>query len=366
MIHPDPIIRRIHACMLAAVPPFLWGGPGTGKTARVFAYGTMTSRHVERWLLSRCEPIDLRPRVYREGRVIVTDAPEVERVGERRGVLFFDELNLATRETEGAALNLLDSPPAGVFAIAAGNPPAQGQAARHLGAPAANRFCHLDVEGDSRAFASGLTGGWGVAPLETAAQDAVSDAHLAAARILVATFVRRQPAKLTDLPKNPASAGRAWASPRTWEFTARLVAVSRALRLDEEDVAALVGGCIGEGIGGEFAAFVDARDLPDPEELLRDPASFAPPARVDRVIAACAGVVAAVDRDLTSDRWKSAWKLSQVILDAGQPDAAMVLADMLTTDIYSAKAAALLDERKIVKPATLMPTRIAAMIAGTR
>ena len=79
MSHSDPILRRVHACVLARVPVCLWGEPGTGKTERVKSYAKARSLHLERWLLSRCEPIDIRPRIYHEGRVIVGEAPEVER-----------------------------------------------------------------------------------------------------------------------------------------------------------------------------------------------------------------------------------------------------------------------------------------------
>ena len=31
---PDPILRRMHACVLALIPAFFWSDPGAGKTAR--------------------------------------------------------------------------------------------------------------------------------------------------------------------------------------------------------------------------------------------------------------------------------------------------------------------------------------------
>ena len=368
MIHSDPIIRRIHACALAQVPPFLWGAPGAGKTARVFAYGKMRSLHVERWLLSRCEPIDLKPRIYHEGRMIVADPPEVERVRETGGVLFFDELNLASRETEGAALNLQDNPPPGVFVVAAGNPPSRGQAARHLGAPAANRFCHLTVEGDPRAWASAQANGWPIEPLETLALEA-SDAYAKAKNeisTLVAAFIRHQPQKLESKPETPAEAGGAWASPRTWEYCSRLLAAARALGLDEEDMMALAGGCVGPGLGSEIVAFADAKDLPDPEALLANPKNYAPPDRIDRVIATCAGVAACVERDFTDARWKAAWQLCTTIADSSAVDAAIVLCDMLFTDLYAKVPRATLDAKSITNPRSLMPKKIVPLLTGVK
>jgi hypothetical protein len=367
-LHPDPIIRRIHACVLAGVPPFLWGTPGTGKTARVFSYETMTSRHVERWLLSRVEPIDIKPRVYHDGKAVVCDAPEVERVASTRGILFFDELNLSTRETEGAALNLMDHPPSGVSIIAAGNPPSRGQAARYLGAPAANRFCHLTVESDPKAWAAGMMSGWTVEPLETlAVEREVLDAAQRKMAALVATYIRHQPGDLEAKPETTAEAGGAWASSRTWDFVSRLLAVSSVLGLPEEDVQALTCGCVGPGPGLKIAAWVDARDLPDPEALLADPTSYKPPVdRIDRILATCSAVFAAVDRELTADRWKAAWKLDNVICDAGVADGAMMFADMLQSDVFLKRARTGSLPKEIVSAAALMPKRIASMLVGVK
>src|SRR5271166_6431142 len=108
LMHSDPIIRRMHACVLSRVPVILWGPPGSGKTARVRQYAAARSLHLERWLLSRCEPIDLKPRIYFEGKTIACRPPELERAANATAaLLFLDELNRAARETEGAALDVI-------------------------------------------------------------------------------------------------------------------------------------------------------------------------------------------------------------------------------------------------------------------
>jgi MoxR-like ATPase len=361
----DPIIRRIHACVLASVPVCLWGPPGSGKTARVKAYALARKSHLERWLLSRCEPIDLKPRVYDGGRVIVADPPEIVRLQEAGGgILFVDELNRSARETEGAALDRIDSPPPGVAVIAACNPPTRGQAARSLESAAANRFCHLDVDVNQEAFADALISGWGLAPADmTVPSDDAIDAESAKATAIMSAFIRRAVKKLEDEPENPVQAGRAWPSPRTWDYALRLYSTGRALGLDVEDTTALLGGAVGNGAAVEFLSFAaDMVGLPDPEAWLKDPKSWHPPkGRVDKTIAAVTMVAGALARNRTQDRWKQTWAIVQACVDADQTDAGMVMGTMLMNDYTSQGKAA-----GMPFPAKWMPSRIAALIGKAK
>ena len=123
------------------------------------------------------------------------------------------------------------------------------------------------------------------------------------ARGLVAAFLRVRPALACAPPTDPATAGRGWPSPRTWEMTARLWAAADAAGAGGETRSALVRGCVGDGAGVEFLTWLAEMDLPDPEAVLADPASFALPERGDRAYAALAAVAAAVAADLTPERW---------------------------------------------------------------
>jgi hypothetical protein len=327
-MHPDPVIRRVHACVIARVPAFLWGKPGTGKTARVAAYGRMADRYVQRWLLSRCEPIDLKPRVYHEGRVIVTEPPELDVLVEEArkvtgGVAFYDELNLATRETESAALDRIDAPPANIAVIAAGNPPTRGQAARSLGAPAANRFCHLEVDVDPEAWVAAQMTGW---PEDKASLPALkkggAEDHVRRARMLASAFIRRRPELLEDQPEDTVSAGKGWPSTRTWEYATNLYGTAAALGLEANDRYALLHGCIGSATK-EFAAYCADADLIDPEEWLKNPTTDISAMRIDQTIAGLTALAHVVERNWTEKRWVAAWKVIAHVTEH-QIDAALV------------------------------------------
>ena len=331
---PNPILRRVHACVLAGVPAFLWGKPGTGKTQRVLALGRATERHVQRWLLSRCEPIDIKPRVYHEGKVIVCDPPEIDQLVEcaraaKGGIMFMDELNLATRETESAALDKIDAPLDGIAVIAAGNPICRGQAARSLGAPAANRFCHLDVEADAAAWARAQISGWPESPSDfPKPEDDALEAATNKTRMLASSFIQRMPDLLEKCPDDSVQAGRGWPSTRTWEFAVKVRAVAVALGYDVEDQRALLAGCVGEAAAVAFLAFCADADLVDPEAWLKDPTGILPD-RIDRTVAALTAVAYAVQTKLDEPRWIAAWQILGHVETSNQLDAAMVGGDLV-------------------------------------
>lgn len=375
-MHSDPIIRRLFACVLARVPACMWGPPGTGKTARAVALQHSLDVHMERWLLSRCEPIDLKPRIYHDGKIVVARPPEIERLAnsparehlaQLRGILFLDEANRSARETEGAALDIVDNPPEGVAVLAACNPPSKGQAARSLEAAAANRFCHLAVDVDAevaKAWATAQVAGWNglKEELKVPSPDATAKAE-ARARTYVSAFIRRKPDLLEAPPDNAVAAGKAWPSTRTWEMARKLHAVCMALGYDAEDTRALIAGCVGEGVAIEFMTFIADADLPDPEELLKDPGKYSPPkGRVDKTVTALTGVAGALESKLDDTRWRASWVLVQRCLDADQADAAIVGADMFLASYNRRKRSG--DVSGLTLPQKLMPNRMAQLLVG--
>jgi hypothetical protein len=69
-------------------------------------------------------------------------------------------------------------------------------------------------------------------------------------------------------------------------------------------------------------------DLPDPEQVLADPASFRLPERGDRAYAALAAVAAAVAANPTPERWTAGWQVLGLAADVA-PDVAAVAARTL-------------------------------------
>lgn len=93
----------------------------------------------------------------------------------------------------------------------------------------------------------------------------------------------------------------------------------------------LVRGTVGDGPALELLASLDRMDLPDPEDLLADPAGAVLPERGDLRQAALDGVVAAVRTRPDRARWDAAWALLVRALEAGAPDLVVVPATTLAS-----------------------------------
>ena len=153
------------------------------------------------------------------------------------------------------------------------------------------------------------------------------EAELPGARGVLAAFISARPGLLLGVPQS-TGAGRAWPSPRSWELAARLWAAASAAGVSDEAHATLVAGCVGEGPALEWLSFLSDLDLPDPEALLADPASFELPERGDLALAVLSAVAAAVVERTTGERWEAAWQIVERAA-ASHPDVAATAARSL-------------------------------------
>lgn len=189
---------------------------------------------------------------------------------------------------------------------AAANPADVAAAGWELAAPTANRFVHVEWSMPLDVYAESLvTGDWPVLPVPGLPADL--ETVVSGQRALVAGFLRSRGGQLSSIPHDAAGRGRAFPTPRTWDYTARLLAIAGHAGLSDEVRRLLVYGAVGTPVGHEFLTWVGALDLPDPEELLADPLGDGLQGlRPDRVHVALQGVLAAYTGDPSSDRWTAA------------------------------------------------------------
>jgi hypothetical protein len=307
--------EALAVAVAAGAPVLLWGAPGTGKTSLIRALAEAWDLSCEVVVASIHDPTDFSGLpVVAGGSVSLAPPRWAQRLAETgSGVLFLDELTTAPPAVQAALLRVVLertvgdlSLPADVRVVAAANPPDQAADGWDLALPLANRFCHLDWSVGAAAFAAGLTSGWRTPDVPTLPPGWT--AELPAARGVLAAFIYARPTLLLAVPDN-AAAGRAWPSPRSWDLAARLLAAGRAAGVGAETVAVLVAGCVGDGPALEFLSYLDGLDLPDPEALLADPATFEVPDRGDRALAVLSAVAAAVSSDPTPARWLAGWEV---------------------------------------------------------
>ncbi|WP_331770333.1 MoxR family ATPase (plasmid) [Embleya sp. NBC_00888] len=338
---PDLQLEALTLAVAADLPVLLLGEPGIGKTAALTRLAEALDLPLTTVVASVHEPSDF------SGLPIVGDDPAeqgvpmappdwaVRLVRAGRGLLFLDELSTAAPAVQAALLRLvlerrigaLRLPP-GVRIVAAANPRSSAADGWELSPPLANRFVHLQWTHDHEVVVRGLGGVWPRATLPLLDPERLAES-VAFARRAVCGLLTTRPALVHRLPSGETRRGGPWPSPRSWEMALFLTAFATAAGSSREVLSLLVRGAVGDGPGLELLAGLDRMDLPDPEDLLADPASAVLPERGDLRQAVLDGVVEAVRKRPEKARWDAAWALLVRALDTGAPDLVVVPASTL-------------------------------------
>ncbi|MFB8275129.1 AAA family ATPase [Nocardia colli] len=340
---PNNQLEALALAVAADLPVLLWGEPGIGKTAALTQLAADLDLPLTTVIASVHEPSDF------SGLPIIGDDPAVQgvpmappdwavqlvRAG--RGLLFLDELSTAPPAVQAALLRLvlerrigtLQLPP-DVRIVAAANPRSSAADGWELSPPLANRFVHLQWTHEHDVVVRGLGGTWPHATLPRLAPEKLTEA-VAFARRAVCVLLAARPVLVHQIPTSEARRGGPWPSPRSWEMTLWLVAFATAAGSSRDVLSLLIRGTVGDGPGFELLASLDRMDLPDPEELLADPAGAVLPERGDLRQAVLDGVVAAVRKRPERPRWDAAWALLVKALESGAPDLIVVPATTLAT-----------------------------------
>ncbi|RRR70077.1 MoxR family ATPase [Streptomyces sp. RP5T] len=340
---PDSQLEALTLAVAADLPVLLWGEPGIGKTAALTQLAEALDLPLTTVIASVHEPSDF------SGLPVVGDDPAtqgvpmappdwaVRLVRAGRGLLFLDELSTAPPAVQAALLRLvlerrigaLQLPP-GVRIVAAANPRSSAADGWELSPPLANRFVHLQWTHDHEVVVRGLGGTWPRATLPRLDPRKLPEAVEFARRAVCALLAAR-PTLVHRLPAGETRRGGPWPSPRSWDMTLSLVAFATAAGSARDVLSLLVRGTVGDGPGLELLASLDRLDLPDPEDVLADPAGAVLPERGDLRQAVLDGVVAAVRARPDRARWDAAWAVLVRALETGAPDLVVVPATTLAS-----------------------------------
>ncbi|MBC9717365.1 AAA family ATPase [Streptomyces sp. TRM66268-LWL] len=339
----DTQLEALTLAVAADLPVLLWGEPGIGKTAALTQLAEALELPLTTVIASVHEPSDFAglPIIgedpARQGVPMAPPDWAVRLVRAGKGLLFLDELSTAAPAVQAALLRVvlerrigaLQLPP-GVRIVAAANPRSSAADGWELSAPLANRFVHLQWAHEQDVVVRGLGGTWPRATLPKLDPRRLAES-VDFARRAVCGLLAARAALVHQLPGNETRRGGAWPSPRSWDMTLRLVAFATAADASREVLSLLVRGAVGDGPGFELLASLDRMDLPDPEDLLADPAAAELPDRGDLRQAVLDSVVAAVRARPERERWDAAWKLLVRALETGAPDLVVVPASTLAS-----------------------------------
>lgn len=238
-------------------PVFLWGPPGIGKSELV----ADISEEIGAWMIdlrmALLDPTDVRgigyynPQMNALDWAAPVDLPTKEKAAEfEHVILFLDEMNSAPPAVQAAAYQLILNRrvgnyelPDNVSIIAAGNRETDKGVTYRMPSPLANRFVHFEMRPDFDSWVD-----WAVT------HDIDSD---------VIGYLSANKGDLFDF--DPASASRAFATPRSWSFVSDILKE----QLSEREVSDVIAGTVGEGITAKFIGHRKwAGKLPKAEDVL--------------------------------------------------------------------------------------------------
>jgi hypothetical protein len=339
------------------VPFMLVGLPGIGKTQIIQGLGDNLANQ-----LGRAFPVEVftAPQRMPEevGGIPVPfyEQEEVKclpmRIGKTllkagAGIIAVDEYSSANQAMGGACMTMIQDGrlgdlqlPSSVARGAMMNPPECAANGRSLTAPESNRFCWIDWNIRLNDWIDYMQGGKGTLATGIILPAKWEQDFGMKMSGLVISFLQRNQ-ELFDVSKTMPKAhdcNKPWASPRSWENTSRLLAACESVgeRPDSDLAYLATKGCLGEGPADAFMGWFRDMDLPDPEELLKDPkrAQKLLPDRPDKLQVALESVATAAiqDHKNITKRWETAWKVLGPTLQ-NQPDNSLYAAKILASAI---------------------------------
>src|SRR6185295_5288869 len=278
------VISAMKTCIRIQQPVHIWGPPGVGKSDAVRQTAADLNMELRDIRAVLFDPVDLRglPYVNSDSRAHWAIPEFLPRDGE--GILFIDELTSAPPLVQAGFYQLiLDRKlgeytlPPGWAMVAAGNRESDRGVVYQMPTPLRNRFTHLDFECNFPDW-------------EVWANDNDIDPNIIA-------FLKFRTELLLSFDKE-AKAERAFATPRSWAFSSRILKCEPSRDVEYD----LLAGTVGKGAATEFYSFLKLRrDLPSLEEILKNPLKVALPKEASLTYAVAIGVSRAIDKHNCDD-----------------------------------------------------------------
>jgi hypothetical protein len=254
----------------------------------------------------------------------------IQRIGNRPGLLIFDELSQASPALQNSAMRVINESRAGDTTLGpnvrrAGimNPTDSASGTYDLTSTMSNRLCHLPWVLPHRDWVDGMRRGFPPPPIYPLTEDWQNG--IPQWRNLIATFIDTLPDRRHRLPADDNERGGPWPSSRSWHMGARLCAAAESYGPDVQ--MQLLSGCVGDAPSGEFFSWLVNLDLPDPAEVLKDPAIIKRPAPHEeyKIYAIMGGVMALFRANPKPAVWNQLWSVI-VHVHSFSPDVALPFA----------------------------------------
>ena len=326
------LLTLIGICIKTDLPVHVQGMPGIGKTKILEMLARVFDADLAVLIGSIADPTDFGglPMATPEG-VRMLPREWAKRLnactenGKKLGIAFLDEVTTVPPMVQAAMLRVVCERWVGDLQLAphvrmvlASNPPEIAASGQNLAPPLANRMMHLKWTVDHNIWCDGMVAGFPDVAVSVPPDNWKE--QLPQQRVLVASYIKHVGSeKLIKLPQSPNDQAGAWPSPRTWEMATRFLAGCAAMGLGRQVESAGLAGLVGDGVAIEFLEWKQRLDLPNPEEVLKNPRAFKLPEKSDRAYAAANSILAAVLSNNTKQRWEAAM-LALAVASAGRED----------------------------------------------
>lgn len=342
--------KHVRRAIVGGMTPLITGAPGVGKSAFVRSMAADMGKPCYTVIASIREPQDFGfPVLSKEKMSVNGQEFSVVHLAPPRfaveaaisgGIIFLDEITTVPPAVQAPLLQLVLDYVCGdlkldrsqVAVVAACNPPELAVGGYPIEPPLANRFVHYNYPLDSREWAINFVSYWGSPPVIVWDGKRLPEEELSLSRGIVSSYITARPNVLLQVP-SPERRGDAWPSPRTWDFVSRFLAVAKIEtgKLDVSDVLPDIIAAIGEGAALEFASWLRDQDLPDPYEVIKDPASFKwPPLdRADKIATILTSCVSVVAANPQKDLWSMVWKAIDHVDKMGCAEAVVMAAHQM-------------------------------------
>lgn len=254
----DHAFEAVESCIALKIPVYLWGSPGTGKTALVKKLARLQKKELIVKIASGMDPADASGYGTIDGG---WQYPKWLPTVNKPGIIFLDELNTAPPAVVAPLLQFVQDRKMGDYSLpsewdilAAGNYESDRTFVHRLGTAMSNRWAHIDLDVDFDAWMRD----WGN---ENLCEE-------------IMAYLYKNPNELHNFDPNSDEA--TFESLRSWEHANKVWKTK--IKAKEE----LLAGTIGKGSALKFIGFTRIWDkLPDLDAAIAAPDTYPIPGEED-------------------------------------------------------------------------------------
>jgi len=229
-------------------------------------------------------------------------------------VVLMDEFGSIAPGMQAAALGLICKglgPQSTIYA--AGNPGGSAANGCDLTPPMVNRMHIAEWQIDTDGHDEGMSNGLVFPPPSAPVVPRNFMDYFPQWGSQIVSFLKTMPGLRQELPDKAENRCKPWPSLRSWTNLGKCLAGASSVDASIKTRNGLILGNVGEATGKQFIKYLELNELPNPEDILRDPSQINNIKRSDLVTTIMGTIMKNVQDDNTPDRWEALKDIVEVI-----------------------------------------------------